>query len=56
MFGYKPALLPVISGPNPNMVVVGDYFSQRQLLISILRRELAIAQNCMKQVADKRTE
>ena len=54
MFGYKPSLIPAISESSPTMAVVGHYLQQRQQMLTIFKRELAIAQNRMKQVVDKK--
>ena len=53
LYGYNPALLLVVGEPTI-VAGVGAYMQQRQEILTLLKIELAKAQNKMKQMADKR--
>jgi len=54
LYGYKPPLLPTIEEPVTVVVVVDSYLQQRQAVLQLLKKELANAQNRMKQFVNRR--
>ena len=52
LFGYKPSLLPALLG-HTNVAMVDEHLQQRQGVLRQLKVDLAMAQNRMKQQADK---
>jgi len=50
-FSYKPPLLPVLLGPT-SVAVVDEHLQQRQQVIQQLKKDLAMAQNWTKELAD----
>ncbi|XP_052189970.1 uncharacterized protein LOC127799785 [Diospyros lotus] len=53
LFGYKPPILPVVSNYS-TVPTVEEYLQQRMEVLQQLKRELALAQNRMKQISDKK--
>lgn len=57
LYGYYPPMLPIIPFEGISVGSVEDFFKQRQQMTNILKDNLEVARNRMKQRADKkRTE
>lgn len=52
LFGYKPPLLPAIQEIT-NVAAIEEHLQQRQEILGQLKKDLAMAQNRMRQQADK---
>ena len=54
VFGYKPHLIPTLSSATVTLATVEQYLQQKQEVLRILKKELSVAQNRMKQHTNRR--